>query len=93
MKRLFIIPFALILFSFVTNTTNLDQEKQQKLVWLTAEDWKELEKVSTKGKKTTAVVDFKTRLNIITRVQYKHENVSFTNAQRKKLEKILKKYE
>lgn len=69
------------------------QEETYKFVWLTKKDWKELEKVTTKGKNTTAVVDYKTRLNIITTVQYRSKNAKLTQKQREKLEEILNKYE
>lgn len=69
------------------------QEDTYRFVWLTKKDWKELEKVSTKGKNTTAVVSYKTRLNIITTVQYSNEKATLTKEQHEKLEAILSKYE
>lgn len=77
MKKIFILPFFIILFSFVPNDTNPEQEKKYKIVWLTTDDWKVLEKISTKGKNTTTVVDVKTRSNIIHKVQYKSTDINF----------------
>lgn len=92
-QNLIIIPILISLFSFVPNISNQDQKEEYKLVWLISEDWKALEKISTKGKNTTAVVDIKTRSNIVHKVQYRSTDVNFTKAQREKLEEILKKYE
>jgi hypothetical protein len=64
-----------------------------KIVLLTTEDWNSLQKISTKGKNTIAVVDFKTRLNVVSTVQYQNESIEISKTQRKKLNEILKKYD
>jgi hypothetical protein len=64
-----------------------------KIVLLTTEDWSSLQKISTKGKNTVAVVDFKTRLNVVSTVQYQNESTEISKTQRKKLNEILKKYD
>lgn len=102
MKILKKIPFVAILLVFCTSLIviscfsglkNISKDGNYKFVWLTKKDWKALKKVSTKGKSTTAVVDYKTRWNIIVKIQYKQKDVEFTEEQKEKLNKILRKYE
>lgn len=69
------------------------QEETYRFIWLTKKDWKALEKVTTKGKNTTAVVSYKTCLNIITTMQYRSENAKLTQKQHEKLEVVLRKYD
>lgn len=70
----------------------VEQEKY-KFVLLSSEDWNELKKISVKGKNTVTVVDYKIRLDFISAVQYKSENVQLSTIQDKKLKEILKKYD
>lgn len=77
------------MFSFSGN----EIQKKYKFVWLTKKDWKELEKISYVGKNQVTVVHKTTRLTLVNDTQYKSKTEPFTTTQRKKLEKILKKYE
>lgn len=100
MFKMLFIPCLLFLIALLPSETRFlkqqepeQQDENYKFVWLTQQDWHTLEKVTTRGKKTTAVVFQKTRLNIVHKVQYKHESVELTKDQREKMEGILSKYE
>lgn len=90
MKKISLLLTLLIFMSF-KNYKPL-QEKL-KIVFLTSEDWKTLQKISTKGTNTVAVVAYKTRLNVVSTIQYQNDNMEISKVQRKKLYEILKKYE
>ncbi len=89
MKKLILIAFIPVLFSFSKN----EIQKEYKFVWLKKNDWKELEKISYVGKNQVTVVHRRTRLAIMNDTQYKSKTEPFTKKQRSKLELILKKYE
>lgn len=93
MNKSIILLFVGIFFSLSFISMMPAQEETYRFVWLTKKDWKELEKVTTKGKNTTAVVDYKTRMNIITTVQYRSENAKLTQKQHERLKAILSKYD
>lgn len=84
---------ALLFFSLKPPQEKTSPKDGFKFVWLKKKDWKALEKVTTKGKNTTAVVDYKTRWNIMTRVQYTSKSMKLTKKQREKLKKVLQKYD
>jgi hypothetical protein len=90
MKKVTVLLSILGLMSF-TNYKPL--QDQIKIVLLTTSDWKTLEKISIKGKTTISVVNFKTRLNVVSTVQYQNADIEISKEQRKKLNEILKKYE
>lgn len=100
MSKMILIPFLLLLIAFVPSRLTFSKQKRTvqqgnhyKFVWLSKQDWHELEKVTLRGENTTAVVYQSTRINIIHQVQYKNKTVKFTNKQCQKLEEILNKYE
>ena len=90
MKKISLLLIVLIFMSFKNHKPLQDKFK---IVLLTTEDWNSLQKISTKGKNTVAVVDFKTRLNVVSTVQYQNESIEISKTQRKKLNEILKKYD
>jgi hypothetical protein len=90
MRKIAIILLVLIFMSFKNYKPLQDKLK---IVLLTTGDWNSLQKISTKGKNTVAVVDFKTRLNVVSTVQYQNESIEISKTQRKKLNEILKKYD
>lgn len=90
MRKIVILFSALLIMSL--KQEKVEQEKY-KFVLLSSEDWNELKKISVKGKNTVTVVDYKIRLDFISAVQYKSENVQLSTIQDKKLKEILKKYD
>src|SRR5699024_10968120 len=92
MKKKMLIPFIIVICCLSCISVNIHKPKNSTgefpFVWLKKKDWNTLEKISKYGKNTTTVVNYKTRLSIITKVQYKHRNVQFTENQRLKLKKV-----
>lgn len=63
-----------------------------RFVWLKQHQWNELLKITTRGQNTVAVVDYKTRVNIVNRVQYESTTAKLSEEQRKKILEIINKY-
>lgn len=75
-----------------TSTTSTTSELKLKFVWLTEKHWEELEKITTKGVSTVALVSHKNRWNIMQEVQYTHKDIELSEQQLAVLNKILNKY-
>lgn len=63
-----------------------------RFAWLKQKQWNELLKITVKGENAVTVVDYKTRMNIINRVQYESTTAKLSEEQRKKILEIINKY-
>lgn len=63
-----------------------------RFAWLKQKQRNELLKITVKGENAVTVVDYKTRMNIINRVQYESTTAKLSEEQRKKILEIINKY-